>query len=106
MLALMSKKGENEGTLYNFSLAILCALDSLFTKASYRMVLEIGCRGLVLQILKVLNSSDSGLALPSCTWKEVAHAAFMVLNRDTVGLEESVYQGMSTPFQNLYNVWP
>jgi hypothetical protein len=55
------------------------------------MVLKIGCRGLVLQILKVPNSTNSGLAHPSGTWKEVAQAAIMVLNRDTIRLEETVY---------------
>ena len=48
LLALMSKKGEDGGTLCNSSLAIHCVLDSLFTEALVCVVLEIGCRGLVL----------------------------------------------------------
>jgi hypothetical protein len=44
----MSEKGEDGGTLCSSSLAIRYVLDSLFAKALDRMVLEIGCRGLVL----------------------------------------------------------
>jgi hypothetical protein len=106
LLALTSEKGEDGGTLCNSSLALCCDLDSLFTKASGCMVLEVGCRGLVLQILIVLNSTSSGLALLGGTWKEVAHTAFIILNRDTIRLEETVYWGTPTLFQDHCNVWP
>ena len=102
----MSEKGEDGGTLCDSSLAIHCILDSLFAEALNHVVFEIGCQGLVLQILKATNSTNSGLALPGCTWEEVAHAALMVSNRDTIGLEETVYGGTPTLFQSLCNVWP
>jgi hypothetical protein len=102
----MSEKGEDGGTLCNSSLAIHCVLDSLFAEASDCMVLEIGHRGLILRILKAPNSTNSSLALPSCAWEEVAHAAIMILNRDTVRLEEIVYWGAPTLFQSLCNAWP
>jgi len=41
----MSEQGEDGGTLYNFSLAIL---NGFFTKASICVVPEIGGQGLVL----------------------------------------------------------
>jgi len=99
----MSEQGEDGGTLYNSSLAIL---NSFFTKASICVVPEIGGQGLVLRILKAMNSTNSSLALPSCTWKEVAHVAIMVLNRDTIGLEETVYWQAPALFQSLCNAWP
>jgi len=53
-----------------------------------------------------MNFTNSSLALPSCTWKEVAHVAIMVLNRDTIGLEETVYWQAPALFQSLCNAWP
>jgi hypothetical protein len=69
------------------------------------MVLEIGCRGLVLRNLKTPNSADGSLALESGAWEKVAHAALVILNGHTVRLEETVYWGAPTLFQNLCIGW-
>ena len=103
LLSLMGKQQEDGGTLCNSSLATHRVLDGLFPKALDCMMLEIGHQELVLQILIALNTTKSGLALLSCTREKVAQAAIMILNRDTIGLEENVYQGVLTPFQSLCN---
>lgn len=70
------------------------------------MMLEIGCQGLIFRILKVLDFTNSSLALLSSAWEEVAHAAIMILNRDSVRLKETIYWRAPTLFQSLCNAWP
>jgi len=54
------------------------------------MILEVGSQQFVLGVLEVVHSTNGGLALESHTWKEVAQAAFMILNGYSISLEETV----------------
>lgn len=72
LLALVSKEGKDRGTWFNPGLATNRIIDSLFTEASDRMVLEIGCRRSIHRVLEAAHSTSSGLTFEGSTGKEVA----------------------------------
>jgi len=91
LFAFTCKEGKNGTTGIVGLLARDSGIDSVLTKALKGMMFEVSCRGSVLQILKMPNTTYTQLALLSGTGEKLTWSAIVVLEGD-LGFEESIYR--------------
>ena len=74
-------------------------IDSLPTKAHDCMALQIRCRGLVLGVLILTNTSNWTFTLLRPTGKEVYEAAIIILDAHSINSEQGIYWRVPSLFQ-------
>jgi hypothetical protein len=102
-LALASEASKNGSITHTYLWSISeCRINSILTKASYGMRLEVRSCHAILGILKTADTIDFTFAPHRNTLEEVELAPVIVSN-GYLGLEESINRGAPTKLKTFWN---